>query len=248
MTREEGDPCSKIEKIIRIAKETNVKPAFSIITGDISQNGSTSGYKIAKEYISQIESLGGPVIPVMGNVDNRTRFRENLLPGTKMEADNPCYYSKTIEGIRVIALDSLNPGKETGNLGEEQLDWLKKELTPLNGPTLITMHHPPFTLHLPNGRTHTVFGIESMERFQRIVKNSNVKAVICGHMHQSLNARSKGIHYVVGPAALSELYLGKNREIYDASGFTQYTLIENQFTVRPIIVTEGRPLILTKSL
>ena len=163
MTREEGDPCSKIEKIIQIAKETNVKPAFSIITGDISQNGSTSGYRIAKEYISQIESFGGPVIPVMGNVDKRIRFRENLLPGTKTGADAPCYHSKTIEGVRVIALDSLNPGKETGTLGDEQLDWLKKELTHLNKPTFITMHHPPFTLHLPNGRTHTVFDIESMK-------------------------------------------------------------------------------------
>ncbi len=248
MTREEGDPCSKIEKIIRIAEETKVKPAFSLITGDVSQNGSTSGYRIAKEYISQIESLGGPVLPVMGNVDNRTRFRENLLPETKMEADTPCYYSITIKDIRIIVLDSLNPGKETGTLGDEQLDWLKKELIHQNEPTFIAMHHPPFTLHLPNGRTHTVFDIGSIEKFQGIVKNSNVTAVICGHMHQSLNTTNKGTQYSVGPAALSELYIGDNRKIYDASGFTQYTLHENQFTVRPIVFTEGRHLILTKSI
>jgi len=64
MTRAEGDPCEKIERVIKIAKDTNIKPAFSIITGDISQNGSTSGYEMAKEYFAQIESLGGPVLPV----------------------------------------------------------------------------------------------------------------------------------------------------------------------------------------
>lgn len=71
MTRAEGDPCSKIERVIKLAKDTNIKPVFSIITGDLSQNGSNSGYKIAKEYITQIEALGGPVIPVMGNVDEK---------------------------------------------------------------------------------------------------------------------------------------------------------------------------------
>jgi 3',5'-cyclic AMP phosphodiesterase CpdA len=59
ITREEGDPCQKIEKLLEIAEETNITPSFSIITGDISQNGSQSGYLIAKEYIHRMEQLGG---------------------------------------------------------------------------------------------------------------------------------------------------------------------------------------------
>jgi 3',5'-cyclic AMP phosphodiesterase CpdA len=249
MIREEGNPCKKIEKIIQLAKDTNTKPAFSIITGDISQNGSTSGYKIAQEYISQIESLGGPVLPVMGNVDNRTRFREYLLRELDVEAEALCYYSKVVDGVRVIVLDSQNPGEHTGVFNDEQFDWLEKELVVDYEPTIVALHHPPFKLHLPNGGTHMVFDPESMERFQKIVKNSNVVAVLCGHLHQSLITRSEGVYYIVGCAALSEAFFERKiYRTYDSSGFTQYTLHEDQITVRPVIYTEGRPLIKTRSI
>lgn len=244
MTREEGNPCNKIEKLIQIAKQTNIKPAFSIITGDISQNGSNPGYKIAQEYISQIESLGGPVLPAMGNVDNKTRFRENLLNKYDMESETDCYYSKIVDGIKVIVLDSQDPGEHTGKLGNEQLNWLETELAINNEPTIIALHHPPFKLHLPNGGSHRVFEQTSMERFQKIVKKSNNVAVLCGHLHQSLITKSDGIYYIIGCAALSEAFFeSKVYQTYDSSGFTQYTLQENQLTVRPIIYTEGRPLI-----
>jgi 3',5'-cyclic AMP phosphodiesterase CpdA len=248
MKRAEGNPCDKIEKIIQIAKETNIKPAFSLITGDISQNGSPSGYEIAQEYISQLESLGGPVLPVMGNVDDRTRFRKHLLSEIQM-GFTPCYYSRMVEGIRIIVLDSQNHGKETGILDNAQLEWLEGELRIDHEPTIIALHHPPFGLLIPNGGNHLVFDSASMERFQGMVRNSKVLAVICGHFHQNLVTRSRGIYYVVGCAVLSELYIGMNaREIYNSSGFTQYTLQEDQFTVRPVIYTEGRPLIRAENI
>jgi 3',5'-cyclic AMP phosphodiesterase CpdA len=127
MTRDEGDPCKKVEKVIEIAEEMGVTPAFSIITGDISQNGSETGYSIAKEYISRIEALGGPVLPAVGNVDGRRNFRRILL-GELNHDDGPCYYSRTIDGLHVIILDSQNPGSEKGSFEGEQLSWLKEEL------------------------------------------------------------------------------------------------------------------------
>ena len=146
MTREEGDPCKKIEKLIEIAVETEIKPSFSIITGDISQNGSQTGYDIAKEFIHQIEHLGGPVLPVMGNIDERDGFRRNMLRGTLQEGHPPCNYTKRVGGIKVIVLDSQDPLKQTGMLQEPQISWLEKELLE-DEPTIIALHHPPFPLH-----------------------------------------------------------------------------------------------------
>jgi 3',5'-cyclic AMP phosphodiesterase CpdA len=79
MLRDGTDPCKKVERVIDIAGEMDVKPAFSIITGDISQNGSETGYEIAREYISRIEALGGPVLSAVGNIDGRRNFRRILL-------------------------------------------------------------------------------------------------------------------------------------------------------------------------
>jgi len=249
MNRDEGNSCNKIEKIIKIARETKIKPAFSIITGDISQNGSSKGYKIAQEYMSQIEALGGPVLPAVGNVDNRQRFRENLLKEATTEKETPCYYSKTIDGVHIIILDSQRPGKNTGALEGEQLDWLEKQLSNNTEPTIIALHHPPFKLQLPNGVSHTVFDPEDMKRFNNLVKSSNVNAVLCGHLHQSLITQRDGVHYIIGCAALSELFIGmKEYMTYDSSGFSIYTLRGSALTVRPIIYTEGRRLVNTTSL
>jgi len=249
MNRDEGNPCDKIEKVIQIARETKIKPAFSIITGDISQNGSDKGYKIAQEYMSQIEALGGPVLPAVGNVDDRQRFRENLLEEATTEKENPCYYSKTIDGVHIIVLDSQSPGKVTGALEGEQLDWLKKQLSNNTEPTIIALHHPPFKLPLPNGASHTVFDLEDMKRFNNLVKSSNVNAVLCGHMHQSLITHRDGVNCVIGCAVLSEVIFGmKEYMTYDSSGFTMYTLRGGTLTVRPIIYTEGSRLVNTVSL
>lgn len=249
MTRAEGDPCEKIERVIKLAKDTNIKPAFSIITGDISQNGSTSGYEIAKDYFAQIESLGGPVLPVMGNVDERTRFHENLLKGTKLENGSSCYYSVIVDGVRVIVLDSQNPDDHTGILDENQLSWLEKELALEHEPTLIAMHHPTFALHLPNGRKHIVCDRPSMARFQDIVRGSNVKLVLCGHLHQSLYVESNGIKYLVGAAALSESHIEMhNANIYDSLGFNQVTIEGDHINIKPVIYTEERKLLITKKI
>jgi Icc protein len=244
MTREEGNPCNKIERIIDIAEETGIKPSFSLITGDISQEGSQTGYDIAKEYISRLESLGGPVIPVVGNVDRRRRFRENLLRGPASDA--PCYHAETVDDTRIIVLDSQAPGEVTGALQGEQLDWLKGQLKHDTEPTIIAFHHPPFTLHLPNGGTHNVFEPRDAERLQQIVKHGNVAAVLCGHLHQSLTTRKGGVNYVVGPAALSESLLStKESKTYDSSGFTIHTLHGDDLTTRPVIYSDGRSLIRT---
>ena len=248
MTRAEGDPCSKIDRVIKLAKNTNIKPAFSIITGDLSQNGSPSGYEIAKEYISQLEALGGPALPVMGNVDEKTRFRETLLKGIETE-NGSCYYSVIVEGIRIIVLDSQHTGEHTGILDEKQLDWLENTLAIEHEPTLIALHHPPFALNLPNGRKHIVFDHPSMTRFQDIVSRSKVKLVLCGHFHQSIYVESNGIKFLVGAAALSEAHIEMNSaNIYDSSGFNQVTIHGDHINIKPVMYSEGRKLLISEKI
>jgi hypothetical protein len=50
--RDEGDPCRKIERIIEVAREMDLNQFFSIITGDLDQDGAATGYDLVKGYIS----------------------------------------------------------------------------------------------------------------------------------------------------------------------------------------------------
>ncbi len=95
--KEGVDPCLKLEKVIEVARELDVKPAFSIVTGDIAQDGSVKGYTIANEYIQEIEALGGTVIATVGNVDRRKNFRRYMLEDA---GEGPCFYSQNVGGLR----------------------------------------------------------------------------------------------------------------------------------------------------
>ena len=237
MTRDEGDPCKKVEKLIEIAREMDIKPDFSIITGDLSQRGTETGYEIVREYICEIEALGGPVLPAVGNVDRRGNFRRILLGEGDVDNDKPCYYSRTVGNIRVIVLDSQVPGTENGAFDKEQLDWLERELNDSSMPCLIAFHHP---ISIPT------FDPDHARRFRRIVSEANVLAVLCGHLHQARVTWDDGICYVTGSAALSELEIReREHRFYDSSGFNILTYHDGALTVRPVIYSDGRKLIKT---
>jgi Icc protein len=244
MLRDEGDPCKKVEKVIEIAGEMGVKPAFSIITGDISQNGSETGYNIAREYISQIEALGGPVLPAVGNVDRRRNFRRILLGKACSDDDSPCCYSRTIGGLHVIILDSQTPGSDKGSFEREQLSWLEGELRCRAEPSIIAFHHPVFEYPLLRDANLEIFDPVETGRFRDIVSDANVAAVLCGHLHQGLVTSAGGVEYVTACGILSELVLSERESrVYDSSGFNVLTYRDGSLTVRPVIYSEGRRLV-----
>ena len=116
-----------------------------MITGDISNTGTNQSYKLAKKYLDEIQSLGGPVFPTMGNMDIRNNFRNIILGKPSPQEEPPCYYSKTIEELHVIVMDSHTPGSHTGSFSEEQLDWLERELREhQDEPAIIAFHAPIF--------------------------------------------------------------------------------------------------------
>lgn len=112
-----------------------------MITGDISHTGTERSYRLAKCYLEQLRKLGGPVIPLMGNADNRPSFRKVLLDDPNRPEDAPCCSSQTIESIRVIVMDSHTPGASAGSFSDDQLHWLAAELSDHHDtPTIIGCH------------------------------------------------------------------------------------------------------------
>lgn len=242
MLRDGIDPCKKVERIIDIAGEMDVKPAFSIITGDISQNGSKTGYEIAREYISQIEALGGPVLPAVGNVDVRRNFRRILL-GEPDHDDVPCNYNRTIGGLHVIILDSQAPGSEMGSFEGKQLPWLEKELQGRAEPNIIAFHHPVFEYPLLRETKLELFDPAISCRFKEILSEANVAAVLCGHLHQNLITSYGGVKHITACGVLSELVqTERESRVYDSSGFNILAYRNGSITVRPVIHSEGKRL------
>jgi len=241
--RDGGDPCEMLKRLIGIARDLDARPSFSVITGDISQGGTIAGYDLVKEFISEIEGLGGPVLPAVGNIDERGNFRSALLDGTSAE-EGPCYYSRSIEGLNVIVLDSQTTGTESGSFEGGQLTWLEEELEDCPEPSIIAFHHPVFDVPRPNGAAVTVFDPVHAKRFREIVSGGNVLAVLCGHLHYSNVTSMDGVSYVMSGSAISELTFDEvEYNLHESSSFNLVTLFQERLMVRPVTYSGSRRFI-----
>jgi 3',5'-cyclic AMP phosphodiesterase CpdA len=241
--RDGVDPCLKLEKVIEVAREMDVRPAFSIVTGDIAQDGSEEGYAIAKEYIREIEALGGPVLPAVGNVDGRENFRELLRGGM---GDGPCFYSRTIGGLHVVVLDSQTPGANPGSLGGGQLEWLEEEVRGASVPCVIAFHHPVFDVPFLSGIVPAIFDPDDARRFREIVAGGGVLGVLCGHLHQCMVSMEGGVPYVMSGSSYIEVsFKNGERRTHEASGFNFLSYDGGSLTVRPVTFSGERGRVFT---
>ena len=239
--KEGVDPCLKLERVIEVAREMDVSPAFSIVTGDIAQDGSEEGYAIAKEYIREIERLGGPVFLAVGNVDGRENFRRLLLGGS---GGGPCFYSRTVGGLHVVVLDSQTPGGNAGSFGDVQLEWLEEEVRNAPGPCVIAFHHPVFDVPFFSELVPPIFNPGDARRFREIVAGGDVLGVFCGHLHQCMVSMEGEVPYVMSGSGFSEAsYNEGEKRLHEASGFNFLSYEGGRLTVRPVAFSEGRKLI-----
>ncbi|MHA2303296.1 MAG: metallophosphoesterase family protein [Candidatus Thorarchaeota archaeon] len=244
------DPCIKLEKLIEIAKKLELKPSFTVITGDISHSGTIQSYNLVKKYLKKIQSLGDIVLPTMGTKDNRANFSNILLGKPSSQEEPPCYYSQTIEGLSIIAMDSHTPGSHTGSFSEEQLDWLEEELREHpDKPAVIAFHEPIFFF----GELG-IFDKTDAIRFKEIVSDGNVLAVLNGHLHCPFFTMVDGVHYVQAGSPLWEnSYNERGTLSTDSSSFNLLRYMEDpdgqpvhlphRLFVRPVSFSEGTQMI-----
>ncbi len=132
----------------------------------------------------------------MGNHDNRAALRSLLLDEAPSMA--PLDRVSMIDGLRIITLDTSVPGHHYGEITESQLHWLAAELeTPAPHGTILTLHHPPIPSVLDLAVT---VELRDQASLGRVLRGSDVRAILAGHLHYSTNATFVGIPVSVASA------------------------------------------------
>lgn len=234
------DLCRKLDALIELASKLDFRPAFTIITGDLSHTGTLGSYQLVKQYLAKIQKLGGPVFPLIGNMDHRANFRHNLLQDLSLPHSTHCYYSQTIDGLHVIGMDSQSSDFSTGCFGKDQLCWLQTELgTHPNKPLFIGFHFPVFFW----GR-YGAFDKDAAMRFRELVSQRNVLAVLNGHLHFPLFTVIDDIHYVqAGSPTFENAYTSTGRSSYNSSSFNVVEVDDGRLLVHPVSFSEETQLI-----
>lgn len=183
------------------------RPDLVIITGDLVNDGRPDQYATLRALLAP---LAPPVRLLPGNHDDRDALRAAFPDHDYLPKDGPfLHYVEDGFPLRVIALDTVVPGRPEGELCARRLGWLLKRLAEApERPTLIAMHHPPIETgieHMDAMRCfdHGVLGI-LVGRFR------TVKGVIAGHVHRAITAPWRGamVHVCPSPAFQVGLTLG----------------------------------------
>ena len=179
----------------------NPRPAHLIVNGDCAlSNGKESEYKEFLRLVEPIRAAGITVHVTIGNHDNRENLWK-LLPFLKREQMGVQAGVIELPHANLVLLDS---GKR-GVLGEEQLDWLAKELDQrADKPALIFGHYNPY----PNRGIRPNKGMrDGASLLKLLAERKHARGYFYGHTHEWQYDQRDHLHLINQPAV--SYYFGK---------------------------------------
>lgn len=177
-----------------VAEILNQKTEFDAIlaTGDISQDHSRESYQRFAEGIAPLQKF---CFWLPGNHDYKPSMG-SVLPSQQIV---DLKHALLGEHWQIILQDSQVEGVPHGRLSEQQLSLLESKLSEHpDRHTLILLHHHPFLVGSAWLDQHTLK--ESGEFWNVISEHQNVRAVLCGHVHQDMDRIHQGVRVMATPS------------------------------------------------
>jgi 3',5'-cyclic-AMP phosphodiesterase len=165
-----------------------------LATGDLVQDD-PGGYA---HFRREFAALGKPILCVPGNHDD--------VPAMRAALAGPPFQ---LEGAfdrgdwRVLLLDSTIAGKTGGALSQtslQQLDHLLAQAPQRH--VLVCLHHHPVAMR---SRWLDTVGLANADAFfSELKRHANVRGVLFGHVHQSLDVVVDGLRIMATPSTCSQ--------------------------------------------
>ena len=159
-----------------------------LATGDLSDHGSAAAYRRLLDYTRDFAEARW----LPGNHDNAAVLHTTLANDSRIQ--------RTFVGEfwQIVLLDSSVPGEVGGALSARELNTLRACLQAAAKPTLICIHHPVVAVGCHWLDQQRVSNAD--EFWQLLAAYPQVKAVLCGHVHQPFDAEIKGVRVLASPS------------------------------------------------
>ena len=186
-------------------------PQAIIVSGDLADRGEPGAYRTVKRHVEETaRRLGAPVFWAIGNHDDRRAYSAVLF-GDQSGAPQDRVHD--LAGLRIISLDTTVPGYHHGELESGQLAWLRTVLAaPAEHGTLLVMHHPPLPMALD--RVSHVIELDGQAALAEVIRGSDVRAILSGHLHYPIYATFAGIPVFTASATCSTMELAGSGRSY----------------------------------
>lgn len=163
--------------VLEQAQQDHWPPDLILLTGDLSQDSSEGAYT---RLVQHLEPLGIPCYSLPGNHD---------IPETLTHyAQGPVHQQPFLhlDDWLIVFLDSTIPGEEGGQVRDDEMAQLCKEVARHpNKNTLICLHHQ--LLPVGSRWLDTMAVKNPQPLIQLIEANPQIRAVLHGHVHQEFN-------------------------------------------------------------
>lgn len=180
-----------LEAVIDLARQAEASaPDLVIASGDISQDGSESAYRL---FQAKMAAFDCPVVWFPGNHDDAAVMRR-VIAGTG--ADQRRLVEK---GWQLVFLDSSVPGEVHGELSATELAFLRNCLDEHPElPTLIAFHHHPVDVGC---RWMSAIGLANSDELLALIEGrQQVKGLLWGHIHQAWDHDRDGLRLMATPS------------------------------------------------
>jgi Icc protein len=193
-----------------VADINALDPAPDVIvhTGDIVHNGCGDEYAEAVRILSAARA---PVFVLPGNKDERTNLRAAFSDRGYLSPRSP-FIDYAVEDfpVRLMVLDTLNPGSNKGDFCAARADRLR-ELAAAGDdrPVAVFAHHPPFEVDVGPDPVHfddphaMALMRETLQQCDRIV------GLFCGHVHRFASGAVGDIPVSIVTAVSTKLRKGE---------------------------------------
>jgi hypothetical protein len=152
-------------------------PDFLLHTGDITQNSKASEFDTAAELN---KGFRGDVFYVPGEhdfIDDGEQYKQRFGKGSHGNG----WYSFSHKGVHFVGLNNCVQVDGMGNIGAEQLAWMKSDLSGLSAstPIVVFAHIPLWMVYEKWG-----WGTEDGAQALALLKRFGSVTVLNGHIHQ----------------------------------------------------------------
>lgn len=155
------------------------RPDFVVHTGDLTHLATPAQFDQVKQLMTGLRT--GHVFTVPGEHDSiddaGQKYRRALGAGSRGDG----WYSFDVGGVHFIALVNTLNLRKLGHLGEDQIDFVRKDVAGLSAdtPIVVFSHIPLFALY-PNWG----WGTDDATRVLALLRRFSSVTCLNGHIHQ----------------------------------------------------------------
>ncbi len=152
-----------------------------LISGDLAHNGTLESYQKLQKILNPIET---EIYVLPGNHDDFSNLSQVFNQSSLCNFIIGCW--------EIITLDSVQSGKVSGRLSDEQLHSLSQQISSSSAKYIaLCLHHPPVSMQSDWDDEMSLENPDDL--FAVIDQFDTIKAVMWGHAHQCCEFNRNGV-------------------------------------------------------